>query len=154
MAKLLLPLSARVRRSAQSVTRGVEILDFIWDSKPVLVVAATKGTPPVGAISAELKRRFPDEIVHLPVRQFIGTAVKAVLLSSGFEVAQSGIRLVRDPVFRTGSTYRRLHRGKIGAAHSARSDLIAHLIQGLTIEERREFLAILKRSLGDDDDDT
>ena len=49
----------------------------------------------------------PLEIKTLPVRQFIGIAVRGTLDEEGFEVAQKAVRIHEDSVFRTGTVYKR-----------------------------------------------
>jgi hypothetical protein len=96
----------RAFRTASAVRNGAEILDFISSPKirALLVTQAERGSPPVGAISAQLLRRFPREVKLAPVKQFIGMCVRAVLEEEGYRVAEKGVRLT-DNLFRTGSVY-------------------------------------------------
>src|SRR4051812_11877866 len=101
------PLSVQVQRSARAITKGEDILAEVHRHRSAIIEAAAKGVPPVSAVSHSLKRLFPVVMQTAPARQFVGIAVKALLLHEGFEVHQSGVRLPRDPVFTTGSIYRR-----------------------------------------------
>ena len=48
------------------------------------------------------------------MKQSIGISVRAVLEEEGFHVIEKGVRLKKDPIFRTGSVY------AIPAAEAAR----------------------------------
>jgi hypothetical protein len=137
----------RVRRSAKALKNGEKILDVILAYETALVAAAENGDAPVTAVSGRLKAKFPEDIKAATVRQFVGTAVKAVLQKKGFEVLQTGVRLPRDPVFKTGAVYRRV-------AESTHADapvrsVLANLIKGLTLEEKRLLLGLLNRAVGE-----
>jgi hypothetical protein len=97
----------RARRTAVAVKDGAAILDFICkpSSKAALVALAKRGSPPVGAISAQLLQKFGSDVKLTPVKLFIGICVRAVLENEGFQVADKGVRLKDDPIFRTGSVY-------------------------------------------------
>jgi hypothetical protein len=77
------------------------------DTRERLVRAADAGDPPVAAISEELRAQFGLDAKVLPVRQFVGLAVKGILAEEGFSVAETGVRIPGDPVFTTGATYSR-----------------------------------------------
>lgn len=139
---------ARARRAARGVTNGEAILDFVVSKKASLVKAADKGLAPVSVVSDGLKARFPREMDAAPVRQFIGSAVKAVLVGEGFEVHQSGVRLPKDPVFSTGSVYRR-SASDADPAKAATHDAFARLVSGLNLSDKRLLLDVLRTSLGD-----
>lgn len=146
------PLSIQVQRSARTITNGPGILAEIHDCRAEIVRAAAKGVPPVSAVSDRLKRLFPEEMQTAPARQFVGTAIKALLLDEGFEVHQSGIRLPRDPVFTTGSIYRRA--SKIDdPAKRAVHDAFARMVKSLTLSEKKALLDVLEKALGVEDDD-
>lgn len=94
----------RVERAAEALKNGQEFLALVRRHNKELIRAAERGVPPVSALSDAL-----DGIEHasdLPVRQFVGMAVRALLEENGFEVALSGVRLKNDKVFRTGSVYK------------------------------------------------
>jgi hypothetical protein len=97
----------RVRRSALAVRRGPEILELLVSPniRRALREAAERGEPPVTAVSERLKIDFAKDMKLTPVRQFVGLVVRAILEEEGFRVAASGVRISRDPVFRTGAVY-------------------------------------------------
>ena len=153
MVLRLAPLSQQVQRSADAIEGGAELLAFIRSRKVALVSAAREGRAPVGAISEELMAGFPTLVRATTVRQFIGTAVKSVLDSAGYEVAQSGVRLPRDPVFTTGSLYRKRPVGKTATIEGRTEDLFSRLVESLRTSERRMLIRVLKRSLGEAEDE-
>ncbi|SDD84966.1 hypothetical protein SAMN05444678_12613 [Sphingomonas sp. YR710] len=138
---------AQVKRSAQALKSGEAILAEVLSLEEVIVEAAERGVPPVGDISAKLSSKFPTEMKAAPVRQFVGTAVKAVLAKRGFEVLQSGIRLPRDPVFRSGSIYRKtapiINKGK-----DAVREVFSNMVGGMSLAEKRILLAVVQSALG------
>ena len=123
-----IPLRAQVARSAQAIDGGPQLFDFIESQSAVLKRAANAGLPPVGAISRQLKQRFPDQMAVMAVRQFVGTAVKSTLESAGYEVEQSGVRLAGDPVFSTGSVYK-----KSSDTKDIEADIFGQLVEGLSV---------------------
>lgn len=100
-------LTRRVRRAAQTLRYGSAILDFLQRPamRTLLVEGAKEGVPPVSKVSTELLTKFGDDMKQMPVRQFCGMAVKAVLAEEGWELEDTGIRIHDDPVFRSGATY-------------------------------------------------
>jgi hypothetical protein len=127
---------SRARRSARAVLHGPEILAFVGTNKnrKLLVAAAEAGHPPVAAISSQLEKLVGlKDAKLLPVRQFVGLSVRAVLEEEGFEVADTGVRLSNDPVFRTGAVYRRAAAISVNGS----SDLLQRFIDALTEEEAR-----------------
>jgi hypothetical protein len=133
----------RAARSARAVLHGPQILQFVQEPKTrrLLVAAAESGAPPVTAISGKLLQLISAKDAKLmPLKQFAGLCVRAVLQEEGFEVAETGVRVSNDPIFRTGSTYRRVQAGK-----SASSSLLVRLIQSLTDEEARQALSLLRK---------
>lgn len=97
----------RAVRTAVAVRHGPEILEFISSPKvrSALISQAKLGAPSVGAISDQLLTRFPRSIKLAPVKQFIGMCVRAVLEEEGYRVAEKGVRINGDKLFRTGSVY-------------------------------------------------
>jgi hypothetical protein len=97
----------RAWRTAEAVKDGAAILEFISkpSSRVSLVARAKRGSPPVGAISTQLMEKFGANVKLTPVKLFIGTCVRAVLEEEGFRVAEKGVRLKNDEIFRTGSVY-------------------------------------------------
>ena len=133
----------RATRSARALRHGPEVLELIQEPKTrrLLVAAAERGEPPVTAISDKLLQLIPAKNAKLmPLKQFAGLCVRAVLEEEGFEVAETGVRVSNDPIFRTGSTYQR-----VKAEKSASSSLLVRLIEGLTEEEARQALSLLRK---------
>jgi hypothetical protein len=131
----------RAVRSARAVILGPEILKFIQDPKTRqrLIAAAESGAPPITAISGRLAKIVGARDVKLPpVKQFAGVCVRAVLEEAGFQVAAKGVRVSRDPVFRTGSTYERM-------VPTNKATFLARLVQCMNDEEAGEVLELLKR---------
>jgi hypothetical protein len=105
----------------------------------LLVAAADSGAPPVTAISGKLLELVgPKDAKLTPVRQFTGLCVRAVLEEEGFELAEVGVRLSQDPVFRTGAVYRR-------QSASESTDLLSRLVESLTDEEAGRLKLLLRR---------
>jgi hypothetical protein len=131
----------RARRSARALLHGSEILQFIQAPKTrrLLIAAAESGAPAVTAISEKLLELVgPKDAKLAPVKQFAGLCVRAVLEEEGFEQADAGVRLSNDPVFRTGSVYRRRR-------DSDSSDLLARFVASLTDDEARRAKILLRR---------
>jgi hypothetical protein len=123
------------------VLHGSEILALTQTPKvrALLVAAAESGAPAITAISARLLELVGSKDAKLaPVKQFAGLCVRAVLENEGFELAEAGVRLSNDPVFRTGSVYR-----KNSAPKSA--DLLIRFVEALTDDERRRVRTLLSR---------
>lgn len=97
----------RARRSAPAVCRGPEILEFLLsdEARKALKGAANRGEPPVTSISEMLRKRFGTDMRPPAVRQFAGLVIRAILEEEGFRVAETGVRISRDPIFRTGAVY-------------------------------------------------
>ena len=131
----------RARRSARAVLHGPEILELLQEAKirRLLVAAADSGAPPVTAISGKLLELVgPKDAKLAPVKQFTGMCVRAVLEEEGFDLADTGVRLSNDPVFRTGAVYRRQ-----SASNSA--DLLSRFVESLMDEEARRLKFLLRR---------
>jgi hypothetical protein len=133
----------RAQRSTRAVLHGAEILKFVQQAKTrrLLIAAAESGAPPVTAISGKLQELVgPIDAKLHPVRQFTGLCVRAVLEEEGFEVAQTGVRLSNDPVFRTASVYKRT----IATGNSDETELLERFIASLNDAEARQALKLLK----------
>lgn len=131
----------RAQRSARAVLHGSEILEFVQEPKTrrLLVTAAETGAPPVTAISSALKTLVGKADAKLaPVKQFTGLCVRAVLEEEGFELAETGVRLSNDPVFRTASVYKRI------SASGKTDELLVRFIEILTDAEATLALKLLK----------
>lgn len=139
---------AKARRAASVIHRGDEILECVEDEKNLLIEGADEGVPPVSKIGRILDDRFGDDVKHLPVRQWIGSLVRALLAVEGFEVEESGVRF-KDPVFKSGSTYSRI--GEDSDAEndddSTLEETFGRLIEGLTTREQRILLKVLENEL-------
>ena len=97
----------RAQRSAHTIVRGGEILDMVCSdaARKRLVEVAVCGEPPVTAISEALIKLLGKGAARaVPVRSFVGLCVRAALDEDGFEVAETGVRVPEDPIFRTGSS--------------------------------------------------
>jgi hypothetical protein len=133
----------KARRSAGAINGGVRILNLILSPgiRHKLVAAAEAGSPPVSAISKELLALLGRQAKLSPVKQYAGVCIRAVLEEEGYELAEKGVHIGRDPVFRTGSTYRR------AAAVVAGSDPFWPRFVGALSEEEAEQLmkALLSR---------
>jgi hypothetical protein len=62
----------------------------------------------VTAISSDVQKLVGKKDAKLPpIKQYTGLCVRAVLEEEGFELVQTGVRVSKDPIFRTGSVYQR-----------------------------------------------
>lgn len=136
----------RAVRAARSLKGCEPVLAFLC-SAPVrqrLVAAARrKGYAPVRSISADLEQKFGKTVDFKSpvVRQFIGIAARAVLDEAGFEVDER-VKIVGDPIFRTGSTYR-----PFGGAETV-DDVLTRFLLALNADERKRARKILDAALG------
>jgi len=93
----------------------------------------------VTAVSSALKTLVgATDAMLAPVKQFTGLCVRAVLEEEGFELAETGVRLSNDPVFRTGSVYRR-------NSASDSKDLLARFVESLSDDEARRLKTLLRQ---------
>ena len=137
----------RAQRAARAVSDGPSILQFIASDevRPLLVKSATDQQPPVTAISKLLLEKFDGtKIKLLPVRSFVGLCVKAVLEIEGFEVAETGIRVPNDPLFRTGAVYRLAGKKATEGQMSAESDILRAVAQTVTEQQAQSIIAMLQ----------
>ena len=133
----------RAARSARAVLMGPQILKFIQDrrTRQKLITAAESGAPPITAISDRLAELVGAKDVKLqPVKTFAGICVRAVLEEEGFQVTAKGVRVSKDPVFRTGSTYERIPVGM-----TKKTTFLTRLVQCMTDDEASEMLELLRR---------
>jgi hypothetical protein len=124
----------RARRSARAVLHGPELLELVTSRRcrRALIAAAEAGHPPVAAISADIEKLVGlKDAKLLPVRQFVGRSVRAVLEEEGFQVAETGVRLSNDAIFRTGAVYKRIETPPADST----PDLIHRMVDALTDEE-------------------
>ena len=132
----------RARRSAAAVRCGQEILELLLSegARRALKGAAERGDPPVAAVSDMLLKRFGEDMELPPVRQFAGLVIRAVLEEEEFRVAESGVRISRDPIFRTGAVYEPVSdEKKTGSLES----LVAFLTETLSDLEIRRLRQLL-----------
>lgn len=123
----------RAQRAARRVPHGSEILEFLSGpkSRKALVAAAVEGEPPVAAISKEFAALVgPKDLKLAQVKQYAGLCIRAILEEEGFEIERTGVWLGDDPVFSTGSVYR-----KIASGDGRRSDLLERFVRVLSDEE-------------------
>jgi hypothetical protein len=144
-------ITQRVRKMADQIgpdgQLGAKILDFLQrpDIRDRMIQAADVGTPPAAAISGGLVEAFGlDALDPHAVRRFIGYAIRAIMGEAGYEPASAGIRVPRDPLFSTASTYRALPRG----VHSDADSLLVRLIESLNVDELERARFYIERKLG------
>lgn len=132
----------RAMRAATSLPIGTAILDTLKAERPALIAAAEQQRPPVSAVSTLLLERFGAAEMKRPLaRQIVGLGVRALLDEAGFEVSHGGVRIKDDPLFSTGSAYRRRRSNSndVPAAH----DLFDRLAKALTVYEASRALRAL-----------
>jgi hypothetical protein len=134
----------RARRSAAAVRSGPEILEFLLsgEARKALKGAAHRGEPPVTAVSEALRKRFGEDMGFPPVRQFAGLVIRAILEEEGFRVAESGVRISRDPIFRTGAVYEAIADEKKSGSLDG---LVAFLTERLSDSEIGRLRQLLRR---------
>jgi hypothetical protein len=132
------PLMQRAKRTAASTERGAELLAFLQrpEIKKKLTAAARAGTPPAGAVSADLLANFEPSIHKPKIKRQTGMFIAAVLDELGFRVAQSNVRM-KDALFTSGACYEE---------RSAAADavgLVALIAASLTKDEARQMVRLL-----------
>ncbi len=139
-------LIRKARRASQSIVDGDKL--FAKLTSTPYVEAMEKGViesvPPVSKISRMLQEHFPEEpkLNVLPVRQFIGMAVRAILSEKGYEVEERGVRISGDPVFRSGSTYR-----LSTTDDEEDDDILARFVGMLSVAELHRLQGLVKAAL-------
>jgi hypothetical protein len=121
---------------------GREILELVRsrECRQLIFEAAKAGVPPVTALSTVIIREIGAKDAKLiPVKQFIGVCVRAVLEDEGFEIASKGVRVSNDPLFSTGATYQPIK------SPSARLELLERFLRTLNDEEVQDAMRILRR---------
>jgi methanogenic corrinoid protein MtbC1 len=132
----------RTYRAAQTLVNGPPVLNYLQADTTIaiLVAAAEEGVPPVSRISEGLRKQFGEITVKpMPMRQFIGSAVRAILEGHGFEVAERGVRLPTDKVFSSGATYR-----KVLVQTSDNDSWVERVFERLTSEEAKRAISFLQ----------
>src|SRR5690349_15554831 len=120
MAKIPESASPRILRMAFALKNGTEYLSWLRapEQRAALVAAAEKGLPSVAGISQNFRTHFgANAAKDMVTRQFIGTVVKAVMIEEGYVIDGSGVKLAGDPIFSSGSRYRRAVERAIGSEH-------------------------------------
>ncbi|WFS69557.1 hypothetical protein CFBP4996_26560 (plasmid) [Agrobacterium leguminum] len=139
-------LIRKAHRSAKSIKGGDELLKVLTSGPymTALEQGVAEEVPPVSKISHMLKERFPGDEPDLKattVRQFIGATVRAILSDLGYVVDESGIRIPNDPVFRTGSTYRKT------SEEEEDDDILKRIVDVLNPDELRRLEGLVKAAL-------
>ncbi|MGV2100182.1 hypothetical protein [Rhizobium sp. 21-4511-3d] len=140
------PLIRKAQRGSRSIVGGEELLKVLTSGPYITALEAgvEEEVPPVSKISHMLKERFPDEVPDLkamPVRQFIGSAVRAILSERGYALDESGIRIPNDPIFTTGSTYRKIEE------EDDEEDFLERFVEMLSPSELRRLQILVKAAL-------
>jgi hypothetical protein len=132
------PLMQRAKRTSASTERGAELLAFLRTPaiKKKLTAAARAGTPPAGAISADLLAHFEPSIHKPEIRRKTGMLIAAVLDELGFRVAQSNVRM-KDALFTSGACYEER------STTTDAVDLVARIAASLTEDEARQMVRLL-----------
>ena len=134
----------RAQRAARRVPHGIKILEFLSSpkSRKVLVAAAADGEPPVASISRDFEALLgPKDSKFAQVKQFAGLSIRAILEEEGFEIERTGVWLGQDPVFLTGSVYRKMAPAAVGR----RGDLLERLVGVLNNKELEILQELLSR---------
>jgi hypothetical protein len=133
----------RAERAAATLVRGPEILEKLKTCRRDLITSVKKQRPPVSAVSQLLLDEFGQEIKRLPVKQFVGLAVRAILEEAGYEIAYSGVRIGDDPVFASGSIYRIRSDASDDAPQI--DDALERMLKGLTPDQASRASRFLRR---------
>jgi hypothetical protein len=152
-------LIQRALRTLEASPLGSEIAGFFRraDVQKKLSHAALGGRPPVAAISQDLLEAIPNVNEDPTAKRRIGLLVAALLDSAGFEQDRSGVRIT-DPLFSTGSTYRRkASRSASGSATGGADEallgnaeaqtavnLATRLAETMTRDEAQAVLSVFK----------
>lgn len=128
-------LIQRAERMARTDEDRMRVFAVLRDEgRQLLIQAAEIGGVPATAVSQLLIETFGRSVMTAPsMRQFCGLACAAILSEAGYEVAETGVRTWKDPLFSFGSTYRRL-------ATSTREGptLVTRLVEIMSEAELRE----------------
>ncbi|WP_146210830.1 hypothetical protein [Azospirillum sp. TSO35-2] len=142
-----IPKSAtpKILRAAMSLKQGTEILHELRSttSRTALKSAVDEGLPSVAKISGMLLEKFGAQARAMPVRQFCGMAVKAIMEEEGYEVAATGVRIPNDPVFSTGAVYRKVE----GADETGTPDILERFVNALDRDELERVVRLATKAL-------
>jgi len=103
--------------------------------------ASDRGRPAVAAVSAELAARFGAAARSRAFRQLVGQIIAQLMRAEGYQLADVGVRLARDPLFATGARYAR-PEGAAAAAAPATVELLRRLVGTLSQAELRALVAL------------
>ncbi|MBZ9772613.1 hypothetical protein [Mesorhizobium sp. CO1-1-8] len=135
----------RARRAAKSIVGGTTLLSALTSPRYIALMktAVEEEVPPVSMISSLLTEELAADVDlrAVPVKQFIGMAVKAILEAEGFEVMETGVRIAGDPVFRSGATY------QPAAGPEEPDDLLARFVAMLSVDELHQVQRLVLAAL-------
>jgi hypothetical protein len=129
-------IDRKLRRSAAALGEtGSAILEWLHEpeQRAALVSAAGQGLPSVAGITSAFVAKFGKGAGKTMVlRQFVGRAVKIIMDEEGYVPADTGVKLPGDPVFSTGTCYRK--RGEFLPAAGA-TPLLDRIVAVLSPDE-------------------
>lgn len=147
-------LKLRVKRSAKRLPLGTAIYAFLQRNVVDLMAVADSAEPPVTAVSRKLIDEFGITPTDLIVKQFVGMAIKSILLQCNYVGDERGVRIPRDPLFLTGTTYKKvepepLHPKLSFSSVNKEGETLAYrwfnaAIPVMTLPERRALLEVLQ----------
>jgi hypothetical protein len=138
----------RVWRAARDEPQKAEIIRMVTDPemRQRLVAAAVKSEAPVGVVAPILRAQMsPEFLDQHAVRTFIGLVVAAALWDEGFEPTRS-VRLRNDPIFASGSLFRR----RVHALQADSTDVLERMLAALTKAEKVAALRFLQSECDDE----
>ncbi|MFC5357099.1 hypothetical protein [Azospirillum himalayense] len=140
--------SRKIRRAAKTLKDGQPIWEFLKepDTRDLLIQGAEEGEPSVAYISSELLARFGTQVKEMPVRQFVGMAVKAVMAEAGYRVAETGVRIPEDPVFKSGAVYEKVEEEEEEEAADD-ADILTAMLGGLDAKQLRRLIELAEEAL-------
>ena len=131
-------LMRRATRTAASSPIGRDLVNFVGrpDIKAKLKEAAEKGIPPVMAVSDAVLASFPSGAFDDPMnKRRLGLLIAATMDELGYESGRSNVRIKKNPLFASGSTYRRK-----SVSATVETDLIPRLIAVLSEQEAERMI--------------
>jgi hypothetical protein len=132
---------------AFALKNGMELLKWLRASeqRAALVAAAENGLPSVAGISESLRAKFGANVaMDMITRQFIGMVVKSIMIEEGYVIDGGGVKLSRDPVFSSGSRYRRATPGA-ARTEGGSPQLLERLVGVLNTAELQELISLAQR---------
>jgi hypothetical protein len=133
----------RARRAARTLKDGEAILARLQedDARALLLEAVEDEMPSVAKVSTMLLAGFGQPVKQLPVRQFVGMAVKAVMAEEGYAPIETGVRIPGDPVFTTGAVYGKVEESE---EQEAEDDILRTMIAALSASQKRRLAEMLE----------